>query len=192
MPFNVYDSYTLTETVNRSVQTALEGEAYIGDQFMPLVPVRDRKIKRAMTQVAAVGMANFKAPHATPTIFIPQIQFDEEYNVAVSPSWASRATSTPTANIRAAQKYLFQTLGVWGSRIFMGPDTYENWQYSTEVKNLLKPNSGGSDFIIPTVDQLESLLYGGVNGPDRPRPGMPRPTVYVTSAGFRAQNTFTV
>jgi hypothetical protein len=275
MPFNVYDSYTLTETVNRSVQTALEGEAYIGDQFMPLVPVRDRKIKRAMTQVAAVGMANFKAPHATPTIFIPQIQFDEEYislvdmdemspitedewekltgenefeklrvgadilqrqrfiqlrfeartewmrwqaakgtlraqmadnanqfvdvrygvptanNVAVSPSWASRATSTPTANIRAAQKYLFQTLGVWGSRIFMGPDTYENWQYSTEVKNLLKPNSGGSDFIIPTVDQLESLLYGGVNGPDRPRPGMPRPTVYVTSAGFRAQNAFT-
>jgi hypothetical protein len=243
---------------------------------MPLVPVRDRKLKRGIVSVAAAGIANFKAPHATPLIFVPQIAYDEEYislvdmdemspisedewekltgdnefermrvgadiiqrqrqlqirfetrtewmrwqaatgtlraqmadnanqfvdvkygvptanNAAVSPSWSSRTTSTPTANLRAAQKYLFQTLGVWGSRIFMGPDTYENWQYSTEVKNLLKPNSGGSDFIIPTVDQLESLLYGGVNGPDRPRLGMPRPTVIVTSAGYRTQGTYSV
>jgi hypothetical protein len=249
MPFNIYDSYTLTETVNRSVQTALEGEAYIGEEFMPLVPVRDRKIKRAMTQVAAVGMANFKAPHATPTIFIPQIQYDEEYislvdmdemspitedewekltgdnefeklrvgadilqrqrfiqmrfeartewmrwqaakgtlraqmadnanqfvdvkygiptanNATISPSWSSRTTSTPTANLRAAQKYLFQTLGVWGSRIFMGPDTYENWQYSTEVKNLLKPNSGGSDFIIPTTTSSSRCSTAAPTGP---------------------------
>lgn len=274
--FNIFDSFTLTETVNRQVQTVLEGEAYIGQEFMPLVGVRDRKLKRRIVSIAAAGIANFKAPHATPTIFVPQIAYDEEFislvdmdemspitedewekltgdnefekmrvgadilsrqrqiqirfetrtewmrwqaakgtlraqmadnpnqyvdvkygvptanNAQVSPSWSSRTTSTPTANIRAAQKFLFQTTSSWGSRIFMGPDTFENWQYSTEVKNLLKPNSGGSDFLIPTVDQLESLLYGGTGGPDRPRLGMPTPQVIVTSAGYRTQGTYTL
>lgn len=271
--FDINDSYTLTETVNRAVQSAMEGESYVGPQFMPLSPVRDRKLKRRIVQIAAAGLANFKAPHATPTIFVPQIQYDEEFislvdmdemspisedewekltgeneyermrvgadilqrqrliqlrfeartewmrwqaatgtlraqmvdnanqyidvkygvptsnNAVITPSWTSRLTSTPTANIRAAQKYLFQTLGVWGSRIFMGPDTYENWQYSTEVRNLLKPTATG-DFIIPTVSQLESLLYGGVGAAERQRPGMPTPTVIVTSAGYRTQGAY--
>lgn len=274
MPFNIYDSYTLTETVNREVQSVLEGEAYIGQEFMPLVPVRDRKIKRRIVTVAAAGIANFKAPHATPTIFTPAIAYDEEFislvdmdemspitedewekltgdnefekmrvgadilsrqrqiqirfetrtewmrwqaakgtlraqmadnanqyvdvkygvptanNATISPAWTNRSSSTPTANIRAAQKYLFQTTGVWGSRVFMGPDTFENWQYSTEVKNLINPYASGSAYVIPTVSQMEALLYGG-DGNDRRRPGMPTPQVIVTSAGYRTQGAYT-
>jgi len=274
MPFDITDSYTLTETVNRAVQTALEGEAYVGPTIAPLVPVRDRKLKRRIIEIAAVGMATLKAPHATPNIFTPQIQYDEEYIslvdmdemspitedewekltganeyekmrvgadiiqrgrflmlrfeartewmrwqafngalraemanqpgqfadvkygipvsnfVTVSPSWTNRASSTPITNLRAAQKALFTAIGKWGSRIYMGPDTWENLQYSTEIKNLLKPNADGGTFFIPSVAQVESLLYGGTNGPDRPRPGQVAPTVVVTSAGFRAEGSY--
>lgn len=104
--------------------------------------------------------------------------------VTVAPLWTSRATSTPITNIRAAQKALFTATGKWGSRIYMGADTWENFQYSNEIKVLLKPNTDGT-FFIPTVSQVESLLYGGAGSSDRPRPGMPQPQVIVTNAGYR-------
>lgn len=272
VPFDINDSYTLTETVNRSVNNALEGEAYVGPTFMPLQPVRDRKIKRRMIEVAAVGLANLKAPHATPTIFVPQIAYDEEFislvdmdemspitedewekltgdnefekmrvgadiiqrqrylqlryeartewmrwqaatgtlraemvdtagqyvdvkygvpsanNANVSPLWTDRANSKPITNLRAAQKFLFTTLGKWGSRIFMGPDTFENMQYSAEVAGLLTPSEGQQK--LPTVTQVESLLYGGVGAHERVRTGVVTPTITVTAAGWRTLGSF--
>jgi len=273
MPFDINDSHTLSETVNRSVSNALDGEAYVGQTIAPLVPTRDRKIKRRIVEVASVGLATFKAPHATPNVFVPRIQFDEEFIslvdmdemspitedewekltgdnefeklrvgadivqrgrflmlrfeartewmrwqafngalraemanqagqyvdlkygipagnfVTVSPSWSSRTTSTPITNIRAGQKALFQQIGKWGSEIYMGPDTWENLQYSKEIKDLLKPNSDG-DFMIPSVSQVESLLIGGTGSNDRPRPGQITPTITVTAAGYRTEGSY--
>jgi hypothetical protein len=250
VPFNIWDSATNTELVRRSVTTALEDEQYVGPTIAPLVPVRDRRIKRGIIEVEAFGMAPLKARNATPPIFIPKIAYSEDMielididemspieedewekltgdnefeklrvgvdilqrakimqlrnerrtewlrwrafddtltgvmadepgqelkiryglppanKVTISPLWSSRTTSTPTANVRAAQKSLFTKTGKWGSRIYLGADTWEDWQYSKEIKDLLKPNSG-------------------VSGPDRPRPGMPAPTIVVTNAGIR-------
>src|SRR5688572_26717968 len=79
MPFDITDSYTLSETINRTVSNALEGEEYVGPRLLPLVPTRDRKIKRRIVDAAAVGMATFKAPHATPNIYVPRVTIDEEF-----------------------------------------------------------------------------------------------------------------
>lgn len=268
-PFNIWDSATNTELVNRAVTTALEDENLVGPTIAPLVPVTDRRIKRGIVEVEAFGMGPFKARGATPPIFIPKITFSEEFielahldemtpieedewhdltgdndylknragleilkraqilqlrnerrtewmrwqafqddltvtmvdeasqayklkygippgnKLTVSPLWSSRTTSTPITNLRAAQKLLFTKLGYWGSEIYMGADTWEDMQYSKEIRDLLKPNDAASAFFIPTVQQVESLLYGGANGPDRPRPGMPPTTVHITNAGFR-------
>lgn len=272
MPFDIWDSATNTILVMRSVTTALEDEQLIGPTIAPLVPVRDRRIRRGRIEIEAFGMAQMKARNATPPVFIPSILYDQSMieladidemtpieedewekltgdnefernrvgvdvlnrakllqlrnerrtewmrwqafydalivtmadepgqqmtlryglppvnKVTVSPLWTSRATSTPITNIRAAQKALFTTLGKWGSRVYMGADTYENLQYSNEIKQLLKPNTDGT-FFIPTPQQVESLLYGGINGPDRPRTGMPQSQVIVTNAGFRDSGT---
>jgi hypothetical protein len=272
--FDINDSYTLTETVNRTTAEALDGEDYVGPQIAPLVPVRDRKLKRGWTQVAGVGMANIKAPHATPTIFIPQIQFGEEfislvdmdemspitedewekltgenefekmrvgadiiqrqrflqlryevrtewmrwqafsgvlraevadsagqqvdikYGIPVSnfftasPSWSNRLAATPITNIRAGQRGLFQKTRKWGTEIYMGPDTFENVQYSKEVADLLNANTNGGQKL-PSFATIESLLYGGVNSNERPRPGMTPPTIHVTAAGWTPYGSYT-
>jgi hypothetical protein len=104
--------------------------------------------------------------------------------VTVSPLWSSRATSTPITNIRAAQRSLFTQLGKWGSRIYMAPDTWDNLANSAEVAALLNDRNDGSQKL-PTVSTIESLLYGGAGSNERPRPGMPTPTVTITSAGYR-------
>lgn len=79
MPFDIWDSATNTETVNRLVTTALEDDNLIGPSIAPLVPTTDRKIKRNVIEVEAFGKGKFKARGATPPIFIPTITFTEEY-----------------------------------------------------------------------------------------------------------------
>jgi hypothetical protein len=267
LPFNIWDSATNTEIVNRALTTALEDENFIGPTLLPLVDVRDRRIKRGSIEIEAFGMAQMKARNATPPIFVPSVAVTEEYieladidemspieedewerltgdnvfernrvgadvlqrarilqlrnerrtewlrwqamndtltitmadepgqqvwlrygippaNKVTTSTWSNRGTSTPIANIRAGQRYLFTKLGKWGSRIYMGPDTWDNLAYSTEVTNLLNSNTDGGQKL-PTVGTIERLLYGGAGSNERPRPGMPTPTVTVTSAGFR-------
>jgi hypothetical protein len=266
--FNIWDSATNTELVNRALTTSMEDEDFIGPTLLPLVDVRDRRIKRGSIEIEAFGMAQMKARNATPPIFVPNIAFTEEYieladidemspieedewekltgenefernrvgvdilnrarilqlrnerrtewlrwqamydtltvtmadepgqqmwlrygippanKIQASPLWSVRASSTPITAIRAGQKALFTALGKWGSRIYMGPDTWENVQYSTEVANLLNPNNNGGQKL-PSVGVVESLLYNGVGSTERPRQGAVAPQITVTSAGFR-------
>ena len=266
--FNIWDSATNTELVNRELTTALEDENLVGPPLLPLFDVSDRRIKRGTMEIEAFGIAQMKARNATPPIYIPNISFTEEYieladidemspieedewerltgdnefernrvgvdivkrarilqirnerrtewlrwqamydtltvtmadepgqqmwlrygippanKVTVSPLWTNRATSTPITNIRAAQKYLFTKLGKWGERIYMGADTFENLQYSNEVMTLLNSATNGGQKL-PTVSTIESLLYGGAGSNEKPRPGMPTPTIIVTNAGYR-------
>jgi hypothetical protein len=270
--FNIWDSATNTEIVRRALTTALEDEGFIGPTLLPLVDVRDRRIKRGSIEIEAFGMAQMKARNATPPIFVPSIAITEEYieladidemspieedewekltgdnefernrvgvdiltrakilqlrnerrtewlrwqamydtltitmadepgqqmwlrygippanKVTVSPLWSNRASSTPITSLRAAQKALFTTLGKWGSRIYMGPDTWENLQYSTEVTNLLNADTSGGQKL-PTVATVESLLYGGIGSNERARVGQVAPTITVTSAGYRDSGT---
>lgn len=270
MPFDIWDQATNTETVLRSITTALEDDNLLGPEIAPLVSVRDRKLKRGTIEIEAFGKGQFKARGAAPPIFIPKIAFDREYielahldemtpieedewhdltgdseylrnkagveilkraqilqlrnerltewmrwqafqdNLTItladepgqdykltyglpanhkptaSPFWSSRATSTPVTDVRAWQKLLFTDIGFWGSRIYMGADTWEDFQYSKQIADLLKPNSStGNDFNIPTVAQVEALLYGGAQSPDRPRRGMPQVQVTITNSGYR-------
>jgi hypothetical protein len=268
MPFDIWASATQTELVNRSLTTALEDEDFIGPTLLPLVDVRDRRVKRGTMEIEAFGMAQMKARNATPPIFVPSITITQEYieladidemspieedewerltgdnefernrvgadilqrarilqlrnerrtewlrwqamydaltvtmadepgqqmwlrygippanKLTANPLWTSRTTSTPITNLRAAQKALFTNLGKWGSRIYMGPDTWENLAYSTEVTNLLNTNTGGGQKL-PTVGTIESLLYNGVGSNERPRQGAVAPQITVTSAGWR-------
>jgi hypothetical protein len=79
VPFNIWDSATNTEVVNRALTTALEDENFIGPSLLPLVDVRDRRIKRGSIEVEAFGMAHMKARNATPPIFVPSVAVTEEY-----------------------------------------------------------------------------------------------------------------
>src|SRR3954451_14911566 len=189
--FNIWDTATNTEIVNRALTTAMEDENFIGPTLLPLVDVRDRRIKRGSIEIEAFGMAQMKARNATPPIFVPRVAITEEYieladidemspieedewerltgdneterlrvgvdvlqrarilqlrnerrsewlrwqamydaltitmadepgqqmwlrygippaNKVTASTWSNRATSTPIANIRAAQKALFQ------------------------------------------------------------------------------------
>jgi hypothetical protein len=256
MPFSVWDAYTNTETVNRAVETVLEQENPIGAQIMPLVPVRDRKLRRGIIEVEAFGKGQFKARNATPPLFVPRIDFTDEFielafleemtyieedewhdltgdneysriragvailararmlqirnerltewmrwqalqdnliitmgdvsgqnykltyglpadqNITVSPLWTSRTTSTPVQDIRTVQRLLSNRTGYFGLNIYMSSITYENLQFSKSIADLLKPNSSGSDFFIPTRDQIMSLFFEGTN-------------LTITDAGFR-------
>lgn len=77
--FDIWDSATNTELVNRLVTTALEDDNLVGPSIAPLVSVRDRRIKRGVIEVEAFGKGGFKARGATPPIFIPSIVFTEEH-----------------------------------------------------------------------------------------------------------------
>lgn len=274
-PFDIWDSATNTELVNRLVTTALEDENLIGPTIAPLVSVTDRRIKRGIIEVEAFGKGKFKARGATPPIFIPKITFTEEMielahldemtpleedewhdltgdneyvknragvavlqrarilqlrnernteymrwqafqdNLVIAmddeagqnykltyglpPShkpvagtlWTNRATSTPVTNIRTWQKLLQKEIGYWGLNIYMGADTFEDLQYSTEIKNLLKPNDSASSFFIPTLDQIVRLLYGGESNEigigRQSLSGGPKVKFIITNAGYRAE-----
>lgn len=269
MAFDIWDSATNTETVNRMVTTAMEDDNLIGPSIAPLVPVTDRRVKRGTIEVEAFGKGKFKARGAAPPIFIPTISLDENYvelahldemtpieedewhdltgdneyaknkaGVAIltrarvlqirnerntewmrwqafqdnlqvaladeagqtygltyglsanhkptaSPFWSDRATSTPVTNIRTWQKLLQKEIGYWGYNIYMGADTYEDLQYSAEIKNLLKPNDSSSSFFIPTPEQVQSLLYGGTQIGFGRSNLTPDVKLVVTNAGYR-------
>src|SRR3954468_6359167 len=77
--FNIWDSATNTELVNRALTTSMEDEDFIGPTLLPLVDVRDRRIKRGSIEIEAFGMAQMKARNATPPIFVPRVAITEEY-----------------------------------------------------------------------------------------------------------------
>lgn len=78
---NVYDIFEqagFTDLVRRRLQTMWETIPAMGDQIAPNVPVYDRTIEREIAEVAAFGVAQFRAPDATPAIYTPQNQYTQE------------------------------------------------------------------------------------------------------------------
>jgi len=76
--FDVYSQAAITDLVRRNLLTVLETVPAMGDQIAPLVPCYDRTIKREIAEVAAFGLGQFRAPDATPAIYVPKMAFTQE------------------------------------------------------------------------------------------------------------------
>lgn len=76
--FDVFQQSTFTDLVRRRLQTMFESIPAIGPSIAPNVSVFDRQIQREVAQVASFGVAQFRAPDATPGIYSPSIQYVQE------------------------------------------------------------------------------------------------------------------
>jgi hypothetical protein len=76
--FDIYQQAAITDLVRRNLATVLETIPEIGDQIAPLMPCYDRTIKREIAEVAAFGIGQFRAPDASPKIFVPKLAFTQE------------------------------------------------------------------------------------------------------------------
>jgi hypothetical protein len=76
--FDVFQQAAITDLVRRNLETVLERLPTMGPQIAPLVPCYDRTIKREIAEVAAFGIGQFRAPDASPKIFVPKMAFTQE------------------------------------------------------------------------------------------------------------------
>src|SRR5581483_8923505 len=76
--FDVFQQAAITDLVRRNLLTVLETVPDFGDQIAPLVPCYDRTIKREIAEVASFGIGQFRAPDASPRIYIPKLTFTQE------------------------------------------------------------------------------------------------------------------
>ena len=110
-PLNVFDVFsqaTFTDLVRRKLQTAFETIPAIGPQIAPTFPVYDRTIEREIAEVASFGVAQFRAPGATPAIYNPQNRYTQEVVTLLLIDEMQRIDedlhlrlTSPTPNIRA-------------------------------------------------------------------------------------------
>lgn len=106
--FDVFSQATFTDLVRRRLQTMFESIPHIGPDIAPTYSVYDRTIEREIAEVASFGVAQFRAPGATPSIFTPQIRYTQEVvslllideMQRIDEDLHLRLTS-PTGNIRA-------------------------------------------------------------------------------------------
>jgi hypothetical protein len=76
--FDVFQQATFTDLVRRRLQTMFETLPAIGSTIAPNFSVYDRTIEREIAEVASFGVAQFRAPDATPAIYSPQIRYTQE------------------------------------------------------------------------------------------------------------------
>jgi hypothetical protein len=78
---NVFDAFqqsTFTDLVRRRLQTMFESIPAIGPSIAPNFSVYDREIQRDIAEVASFGVAQFRAPDATPAIYTPSMRITQE------------------------------------------------------------------------------------------------------------------
>jgi hypothetical protein len=76
--FDIFEQAAFTDLVRRRLETMWETIPAMGDQIAPLVSVYDRTIEREIAEVASFGVAQFRAPDATPAIYSPQNRYTQE------------------------------------------------------------------------------------------------------------------
>jgi hypothetical protein len=77
--FDVYDSATNTELVNRALQSVTESTARVGHLIAPLVNTTQDRVKRTVIEVGAIGAAQVVSRYAAPAIFTPQLDYSQEW-----------------------------------------------------------------------------------------------------------------
>lgn len=76
--FDVFSQATFTDLVRRRLQTMFESIPAIGNDIAPMYGVYDRTVEREVAEVASFGVAQFRAPGATPSVYSPDIKFTQE------------------------------------------------------------------------------------------------------------------
>lgn len=76
--FDVFEQAGFTDLVRRRLQTMWETIPAIGDTIAPNVPVYDRTIEREIAEVASFGVAQYRAPDASPALYSPQNRYTQE------------------------------------------------------------------------------------------------------------------
>ena len=76
--FDIFEQAGFTDLVRRRLQTMWESIPAMGDQIAPIKTVYDRTIEREIAEVASFGVAQFRAPDATPAIYSPQNRYTQE------------------------------------------------------------------------------------------------------------------
>lgn len=106
--FDVFQQTTFTDLVRRRLQTMFESIPAIGPSIAPNFSVYDRVIEREIAEVASFGVAQFRAPDATPAIYSPQIRYTQEVVSLLLIDEMQRIAednhlrlTSPTPNIRA-------------------------------------------------------------------------------------------
>jgi hypothetical protein len=76
--FDIFEQAGFTDLVRRRLQTMWETIPAIGDQIAPIKTVYDRTIEREIAEVASFGVAQFRAPDASPALYSPQNRYTQE------------------------------------------------------------------------------------------------------------------
>lgn len=76
--FDIFEQAGFTDLVRRRLTTMWESIPAIGDTIAPNVPVYDRTIEREIAEVASFGVAQYRAPDATPALYSPQNRYTQE------------------------------------------------------------------------------------------------------------------
>lgn len=174
--FDVFEQAAFTDLVRRALLTAWETVPAMGDQISPLVPCYDMKIEREIAEVAAIGMAQFRSPDASPRIHKPKIQYTQEAtSLAIidemdpidEDKW--QRLNSPTPNIKARAGVDLITRGKilalraetrtewWRWQVFRGQSVVlpvSGNQQITVTYNYLNSNIVSSG--VPWTDQVSS------------------------------------
>ena len=67
--FDLFDQAALTEVINRPLTTQWEDNPRLGDLIAPMKSLAAREAKLQTRQTLAFGMAPYRAPEATPTLY---------------------------------------------------------------------------------------------------------------------------
>lgn len=77
--FDVWASATNTELVNRALQSVTESTPRVGQDIAPLVDTSENRVKRSVIEIAALGYAQVVSRYAAPAIFVPEVNYSEEW-----------------------------------------------------------------------------------------------------------------
>jgi hypothetical protein len=68
LTFDPWDTATLTQLINRPLETKWEGIPTVGESIAPLFSVQSREVKIGAREVFAFGQGQFRSPNATPPL----------------------------------------------------------------------------------------------------------------------------
>jgi hypothetical protein len=99
--------------------------------------------------------------------------------------WTDRVNATPIDDLRSWQKIVADDVGVYASRIHMNTHTFSYLQRSNQARGYLTQTD--RNVFLPTVADIETLLWGGTGTPTDTQGvnAAPTPTIIVSDSGYR-------
>src|ERR1044072_9682562 len=111
-PFDIWDQATLTNLINRPLQSQWEDQPRLGDLLMPVNPIQSRVAKLRVAQTLAFGTGQYKAPDATPALFTPDQTWREEVIELVLLEEMHRISGETWLQLNSSDETVRQSAGV--------------------------------------------------------------------------------